>query len=345
LFVDTEFHRESTFYPILALIQVFDGNQCYLIEPSAAQNSALFKSILRSSEITKVFHSASEDIEVIYRSLDCLISNLWDTQIAANYLLNQSSISYAKLIETTCDVTIAKGQARSDWLARPLSEQQIAYAVADVTHLASAFERLVEMNHDIPQLGSWITEDCLEVIKRVEQLDNVENNYQDLKNAWKLTKTQLVRLRALVVLREQLARVNDKPKSFILKDDVLFLLAQQGLKEDMLPDIERWHPASRRRYGKAVIECLKTPLDDCNLGKLMSPKDWQKLTQPMQQASLVVTEAAHRLGILQDVLCSKKLLRGYVKYLLGFSTMPPRGWTASREAALGNELRLIFCDN
>ena len=344
LFIDTEFHREKTFYPELALIQIFDGQHCYLIEPVAADHCPPFIELLTLESLRKVFHSASEDCEVLYRRFGCRLVNLWDTQIAAAYLGDGLNLGYAAMIQQYCDHTLEKGATRSDWLQRPLSAQQLQYAIDDVLYLGKAYQQQMKLTQSLPNSESWVTQDCEQLAARVDELDDIESAYLDIKNGWKLSNRQLQRLKNLVEWRERLARERDVPKSFVLKNDVLFTLAHKGLLNDQrLPDITNWHPASKRRYSEAIIHILKQPYDEALQVKApLSPKFWQEYTHKLQQAKDVVASVAQTLGFEPDVICSKKLLRRYASFLLGFSNQPPRGWTSLREQYLGEQLHSIF---
>lgn len=348
IFLDTEFIREKTFYPELALIQVFDGERCYLIEPDAADNASGFSGLLADSSVRKVFHSASEDCEVLYRHFNVELDNLWDTQIAAAYLGKGISLGYGGLIEAYCGKTLEKGLSRSDWQQRPLSNAQIQYALDDVIYLAEAYEKqnacLTEQGIDT----AWIEQDCQALAQRVRELDDLENAFLDVKNAWKLRDNALLRLYLLAKWREQLARQKNIPKTFIIRNDVLFMIAQQGLsKHGTLPSIKGWHPASRRKYEKRLIAVLEQA-EECSesevntLKQPLGPDFWQKQTLKMQQAREKVDKIAANLGIEPDVLCSKKLMRNYIKYLLGQTQHSPRGWTEMREHWLAEPLASIF---
>ncbi|WP_144394066.1 ribonuclease D [Pleionea sediminis] len=346
LFIDTEFIREKTFYPELALIQVFDGEQCYLIEPRAADDDSKFCEILTSSSIRKVFHSASEDCEVLFRHFNVQINHLWDTQVVAAFLGHGLSIGYSRLIEHYCQCVLDKGLSRSDWQKRPLSEEQIRYALEDVTYLAEAYNKQKQELDDKSFDIQWILEECESLAQRIHELDEIELAYLDIKNAWKLNKKQLVRLQQLAQWRESTAREKNRPKTFVCRNEVLFSLAQKGCKDSHLPEVKGWHPASRRKYQAAILKLLQeieeADVKDIKLIQPLSPSFWQQQTHNMQLARELIDKKANELGIDPDVLCSKKLLRNYVKFCLGKRSTPPRGWTSLRESSMGESIKAIF---
>ncbi len=344
LFIDTEFHREKTFYPLLALIQLYDGEKCYLIEPDIVKNHTAFIQLLAKDPVQKVFHSASEDCEVLYRHLNLKLWPLWDTQIAAAYAGLGSNIGYGRLINELCNIELPKGLSRTDWMQRPLSEEQIRYALDDVIYLAQAYHHLTQQN---TAQAEWVKQESQALADRVDELDEIDSAYLDVKNAWTLNDHQLHRLYELARWREVTARERDIPKTFIMRNDVLLTLAQKGLvKHQYLPKIDSWHPAARRRFSQAIINLLNDlPEKPAHLAPALSPTFWNQYTEKMQRARDVIADCAKQIGIDADVLCSKKLLRGYVKFLLGKVRKPPRGWIDLKEQHLGDPLRSIFCDN
>jgi ribonuclease D len=344
LFIDTEFHREKTFYPQLALIQLYDGYQAYLIEPNVAKGNQLFINVLQQPTVTKVFHSASEDCEVLYRFLNVKLHTLWDTQVAAAYAGLGNSLGYGRLVQQLCGIELPKGHSRTDWMKRPLSDEQIRYAVDDVLYLAQIYQ-----HSDLkrPDLEDWILQECQALAERVDELDDINKAYLDIKNAWTLDLTQLNRLYHLARWREIIARKKDIPKTFILRNDALVELAQKGLNSNQhLPKLDNFHPAARRRFAADIVNLLiNLPPIPNDLELPLSPAFWNQLTEKMQQARSLVERVGQKLGINPEVLCSKKLLRGYVKYLLKKSSAKPRGWTQLKEEYLGDPLKSIFCDN
>ena len=139
--LDTEFVRTNTFYHRLGLIQVCDGSTAWLVDPLAARDLAPLAAVFRSPGV-KILHSASEDIEVFYRALGVLPAPLFDTQIAGAFAGKGAFLSYQKLVAACLGVELAKEETRTDWLARPLSPGQLAYAAEDVAFLLPVYEQL-----------------------------------------------------------------------------------------------------------------------------------------------------------------------------------------------------------
>ena len=140
--LDTEFMRVDTFYPIAGLIQIGDGVRAYLIDPLTIDNWQPLAALLENPAVIKVVHACSEDLEVLLRLTGSLPVPLFDTQLAAAYLNLGFSMGYSRLVQAVLDIDLPKGETRSDWLQRPLSETQVSYAAEDAVHLAEVFIRL-----------------------------------------------------------------------------------------------------------------------------------------------------------------------------------------------------------
>ena len=134
--LDTEFIRESTYRPILALIQIsLPNDEIYLIDPIKIEDKTSLIKILSNGSIMKIIHSAKQDLEALYSYTDCFPNNIFDTQIAFNFLSEKSNIGYSSLVKNICDIDIKEGSWRTDWLKRPLSVEKIQYAADDVRFL------------------------------------------------------------------------------------------------------------------------------------------------------------------------------------------------------------------
>ena len=151
--IDTEFIRERTYYPQLALVQVSDGKQVWLIDSVAlGEDLRLLRAVLDDEQVTKVFHSPREDLEVLQLSIGTLPSPLFDTQAAAALVGQSLQTSYGALLESTLGVCLDKEMARSDWLQRPLSTEQISYACHDVAYLPMLSRQLSD---ELKALQRW----------------------------------------------------------------------------------------------------------------------------------------------------------------------------------------------
>ncbi|MGM0671585.1 MAG: ribonuclease D, partial [Pseudomonadota bacterium] len=174
--LDTEFMREKTYYPRLCLIQLATLDQIACVDPLKL-DIHLLEPLLFDAGVTKVFHSASQDLEVLYRELGRVPTPVFDTQIAASMLGYGEQVGYANLVKAVLDRDLDKSQTRTDWSRRPLSEQQIRYAADDVRFLATVFMRLLHELESHERMH-WLRPE-------MEALSNPALYEPDPENAWK----------------------------------------------------------------------------------------------------------------------------------------------------------------
>lgn len=229
LCVDTEFHRESTYYPQLALIQISNGQQTICVDPLSLKDMKPLLALLSNPEIMKVFHASQQDIEIFHHQFNILPAPVFDTQIAAGLLGYGEQIGYAALMKNLLNVDIDKSQTRTDWMKRPLSNKQIEYAASDVYYLAKAYPMITTRLEELDRL-EWLKGDF-------SQLCTPANYKTDMQNIWKRVKgnqvlrgQQLAILQAVAALREEIAQQKNRPRRRILPDDALIDIAKQQPK-------------------------------------------------------------------------------------------------------------------
>jgi ribonuclease D len=219
--VDTEFMRENTYWPDLCLIQVASTDEAAAIDPKAdgIDLSPLLDLFVKDEDILKVFHAGGQDLEIIHNLTGKVPHPLFDTQIAAMALGHGEQIGYSNLIESLLGHSLDKGARFTDWGRRPLDKRQIDYAIADVTHLATVFPRMVDKLRKTER-GAWLDEE-------MERLADPSSFAFPPADAWKRLKLPsrnaavLGRLKALAAWRETEARTKNLPRGRILKDDTL----------------------------------------------------------------------------------------------------------------------------
>jgi ribonuclease D len=218
--VDTEFMRENTYWPDLCLIQVASPDEAAAIDPKADIDlKPLLDLFVGNPDVLKVFHAGGQDLEIIHNLTGKMPSPLFDTQVAAMALGHGEQIGYSNLIESLLGHSLDKGARFTDWSRRPLDKRQIDYAIADVTHLATVFPRMVEKLRRNGR-GAWLDEE-------MERLADSSSFAFPPEDAWKRLKlpsrnaTVLGRLRALAAWRETEARSKNLPRGRIMKDDTL----------------------------------------------------------------------------------------------------------------------------
>ncbi|MBA3511318.1 ribonuclease D [Sphingomonas sp.] len=222
--VDTEFMRENTYWPILCLLQVASSEEAAAIDPQADIDlSPILELLVENKDVLKVFHAGGQDLEIVHNLTGKVPSPLFDTQIAAMALGHGEQVGYSNLIESLLGHSLDKGARFTDWSRRPLDKRQIDYAIADVTHLATIFPRMVDRLRKNGR-GAWLDEE-------MERLADPSSFAFDAQDAWKRLKLPsrnpavLGRLKALAGWRETEARSKNLPRGRIVKDDTLGELA------------------------------------------------------------------------------------------------------------------------
>jgi ribonuclease D len=245
--VDTEFLRETTYWPKLCLVQAATADEAVLIDPlTPGIDLKPFFKLLADERVTKVFHAARQDIEIFVKLSGKVPANIFDTQIAASVCGFGDSVSYDNLVRSITNVELDKSSRFTDWSARPLSEKQKTYAIADVTHLRDIYEALIKQV-DATNRWDWV-EDELELLRAITTYVVVP------EEAWERLKTKLNRPRDLAALkvlaawRERRAQETDQPRSRILKDDALVELAMQ---RPVVPEAFDKLRAVQRGFGRS----------------------------------------------------------------------------------------------
>jgi ribonuclease D len=219
--VDTEFMRESTYWPELCLIQIADANEAAAIDPMAPgiDMTPLLELLTNNEDVLKVFHAGGQDVEIIYNLTGRTPHPIFDTQIAAMALGQGEQIGYASLVESWVGVALDKGARFTDWARRPLDKRQIDYAIGDVTYLATIFPKMVAKLMKTKR-GDWLNEE-------MEKLADPSNYSNEPELAWHRVRVAsrkpdlLGRLRALCAWREREAQGKNLPRGRIAKDETI----------------------------------------------------------------------------------------------------------------------------
>lgn len=256
--VDTEFLRETTYWPRLCLIQVATDHEAVLIDPLSPEiKLAPFTALLANPNVTKVFHAARQDIEIFVKMTGAVPHNIFDTQVAASVCGFGDSASYDSLVRAICDVELDKSSRFTDWSARPLTEKQMLYALADVTYLRDIYR---ELRKQVEQTRRWDwVEDELAILRSIDTyVVQPEQAWERLKMKFNRPR-DLAAVKVLAQWRERRAQETDQPRSRILKDDVLNELATQ---RPLTPDAFEKLRAVPRGFGRSnaaseIIALLK----------------------------------------------------------------------------------------
>ncbi len=340
--VDTEFMRVDTFYPIAALLQVGDGRCAYLIDPLRITDWSAFAGLLDDPSVVKVLHACSEDLEVLWRLTGSLPKPLFDTQLAAGYLNIGFSMGYSRLVQSVLDIELPKGETRSDWLQRPLSEMQVRYAAEDAQHLAELYEALLPKLSEEKQ--AWVLDDGDELVANLQRETDPDEAYREVKQAWRLKPRQLAVLRVLTAWRERQARARNQPRNRVLREHSLWPLARsQPADLVSLARIDDMHPRTVRQDGETLLELIRT-------AAATPEQDWpEALPEPLpldasgllKKLRAVGQQQAQLMDIAPELMLRKKVLEALLKsgYPDGPYVLPDslRGWRRERmgQALLG----------
>jgi ribonuclease D len=228
--VDTEFLRETTYYPKLCLIQMASSDEAVLVDPLAPGiDLQPFLDLMADSRVVKVFHSARQDLEIVWNMGQLVPTPLFDSQIAAMVCGYGDSVSYEQLVNDLAKARVDKSSRFTDWSRRPLSEAQLTYALSDVTHLVQVYEELMRQLTENGRLA-WLDEE-------MAILTSPETYKADPDNAWRRLAGRLRKSREIAVLmevaawREREAQSRDVPRGRILKDDAVIDLAMSAPKD------------------------------------------------------------------------------------------------------------------
>jgi ribonuclease D len=288
LALDTEFIRTNTFYPIPALLQIYDGQQCSLIDVTAIDDLSSLRPLLLSPSIAKVLHSCSEDLEVFERLLGILPEPVFDTQIAAAFLGHGFSIGYSRLVKALFNEELPKDESRSDWLQRPLTSAQILYAAQDAIHLYHIHQCFQQQLRGSDK-AEWMMQCYREMLDQYRQNQQPTRSFERFKNSHQLDPAQREHLFQLCAWRDEEARRRNKPRNHVIRDEVLFEQAR--------------HLTFPKGYH-AILLAMSCPPAETSL-----PKEAGEL---MKQLKREIDICATTLGIAPEMLARKRDLTAFI---------------------------------
>lgn len=308
LALDTEFIRTDTFFPIAGLIQVGAAGKLALIDPLTITDWQAFTDLLRLESLPKVLHSCSEDLELFQRLFQCVPQPLFDTQVGAAIAGIGSGLSYQKLVLACLDEHLDKGETRSNWLQRPLTDSQCLYAAFDVLYLQPVYELICDR---IEQLGrnEWWLEESLRITTEALKAPDYKQYYKRVKSAWKLAPSQLQVLQDVCAWRELEARERDIPRGRVLKDSSCYDIARLSPSTaEALAKVQDIQSSQLRRYTDVILAMLSESSETSQqslperLPKPLSSGE-QALMKKMKAVAIAQSEAQD-VGI--EILAKKR---------------------------------------
>ncbi|HEC18756.1 MAG TPA: ribonuclease D [Gammaproteobacteria bacterium] len=339
LALDTEFLREKTYYAQLCLLQVAAEGVLACVDPLAVDLEPLLE-IIYDPQVTKVMHSARQDMEIFFDLRGDVPRPLFDTQIAATLMGFGEQVGYANLVQKMLGVTLDKGATRTDWSQRPLDAEQIDYAADDVRYLFTVYHRQVEILGEKGRL-EWLQADFDEMSDRSTYAPAPASLWKRVRGAQKLSSAQLAILRGLAVWREERAQASNRPRRWILKDEVMVDIARRA--PDQLSGLAKIRGIEERllkRHGEALLQVIAE-------ARASDPAGWPQKPQgrrlnPEQEAVVDMLMAVLRLrGLAHDVSPALLAGRKQVEALVAGDTDLPvlHGWRAE---LVGHDLQAVL---
>lgn len=256
LAVDTEFLRESTYFPKLCLLQIATPQIVVCIDVISIKEIEPLINLLYNDKIIKVMHAARQDLEIFYHLRGVLPQPVFDTQLAAPLLGHPEQMGYTALVEAFLDVHLAKAHTRTDWSQRPLSEAQLHYAADDVRYLAQLYPLLRDKLERLDRL-SWLADDFAALTDPSQYDRPPEQAWLRVKGIQQVRGHRLATLQALAAWRERTARSEDRPRNWLLRDETLLDLAKiQPADHTALLRIRGLNAQVLRKHGEAVLKVI-----------------------------------------------------------------------------------------
>ncbi len=340
LAIDTEFLREKTYYPIFCLMQIATPDVVGCIDPLTIPSLDPMFDILFDTSKVKVFHSGRQDLEIIYQLSGKVPSPLFDTQIAAPLLGQQTNAGYGSLVSHLLNINLSKTHTRTDWSQRPLSQEQLNYAADDVIYLGKIYLIMQEQLQRLGRAG-WLEDDFLQLANSELYKTSPEDAWHRIKSKNKLTEKQLSIIQVLSHWREQTAQSENRPRNWLIKDETILDMAKiQPTSTKDLFKLRGLNERTIKRHGSKLCELVRQ-------GQLQPPKSFTQKRKsnpktPNQEAVLDILSAFVRIkadehSINPASLASRKDLE---KFLLDSNNNPiTKGW---RNSLVGQELKAII---
>jgi ribonuclease D len=256
LALDTEFLREKTYYSKFCLLQIATPEWVACVDPIALPELSTLFEVIYNPAIVKVFHSCHQDLEIFYQMTGKVPGPIFDTQVAAPLLGYQDNPGYAMLVSSLLNINLNKAHTRADWSKRPLSEEEIQYAADDVIYLCQIYQIMLQK---LAALGraDWLKHDFKELENPNTYQVSPEKAWLKIRGKNKLTGKQLSIVQVLAEWRETTAQAENRPKTWLLRDELIFDMAKQ--QPETVTDLVNIRGINERtvhRYGKSLCELI-----------------------------------------------------------------------------------------
>ena len=305
--VDTEFHRETTFWPILCLVQLASDDEALAIDALAPEIDLrpLF-ALMADPQVTKVFHAARQDVEIFWKLAGIVPSPMFDSQVAAMVCGYGEQVSYSELVQSVCHVPVDKSSRFTDWVRRPLAKAQIDYAIGDVTHLREIYRTLLAKLKASERMA-WL-EDEMRVLTSASTYE------QHPERAWERFKNRARKPRDLAVLmevaawREQEAQSRDVPRSRVLKDDAVGDIATHAPTSlERLANLRSLPKGfDRSKWGTDIVAAVQRGLarDPSSLPKIEKPRGNSNGQATVELLKVLLRMTSERHAVASKVIAT-----------------------------------------
>jgi len=305
--IDTEFLRETTYYPLLCVAQLASPDEAVVVDALAPGiDLKPFFDLMANERVLKVFHAARQDIEIVWHRAGIVPHPIFDTQVAAMVLGHGDSISYDQLVQRITGDTLDKSLRFTDWTRRPLSPAQVTYAVSDVTHLRDVYLALVA---DLGRRGraDWMNDE-------MEVLTSPDTYRAEPERAWLRLKTRVRKPKELAILievaawREREAQTRDVPRSRVLKDDTIGDIAVQApTTTERLASLRSLPKGfERSKWGEGILDAVKRGLerDPKTLPRIERPKAAPNGAATVELLKVLLRMTSERHGVAAKVIAT-----------------------------------------
>ncbi len=327
LALDTEFLREKTYYPKLCLLQVASADEVAIVDPLALTDLGALFEVFADPACTKVLHAANQDLEVLYQAGAPALSPLFDTQLAAALLGHGEQVGYAALVKAVLGAELHKAHTRADWSRRPLGADELSYAADDVRYLGPLYE---ELRAQLETAGrrDWIGEEAGTLLDPRTYQPDPANYWRRLRGLHRLAPGAQRIAAHLAAWRENAAVRANRPRKWILADEVLFDIAQRAPRQ--LEDFNRLRDMPERtlaQHGETWLQCVQQGLAEPATPLVAPP---QKLSPAQAPLADLLMSALRQLAQAQHISPALLATRDEIdRLVLGERDLPLlSGWRA-----------------
>ena len=315
--VDTEFLRERTYHPRLCLVQVATPEESVVVDPIAIADLGPLCDLLADPAVVKVFHACSQDMEVLNHALGVLPAPIFDTQVAAAFLGERVQSPYNGIVHAFCGVTLPKSESLTDWSRRPLTPEQLEYAIDDVRYLIKAYDVIRERLEEQGRM-SWVLDELRPLMDRSHYEVDPRTAFKRVKRVNSLTRRQLAVARELAAWRERRAEGADIPRKWVMSDEVLLTFARRPAKT--VDELKRVR--GTEQLGEPEVRALMAAMERgaaCPAEKLPILPRPHKAPAPELESVIdlmyaLIRLVAERSGVATSIIASRDDLFEYVSH-------------------------------